>query len=222
MWPKAPSFGCGSSTSAPRARSGGSCSMQVLDVLHARPRRCPPPAASATSAWSSCSRVHSRDRPTAGQRARRASLRCIEQADGHPAILAARRIDVLAAARSGSALPMRRGAYAALRRHDGRAHLLHADLVHRGIDMAAAALLAPLRQRRGDAGRHHVRHDHIAIGHGTRNHRIAIRPARQQGAARQRAAGAIHAPLAAPAGRSGHTRCPTPSRCQGWRADSCA
>jgi hypothetical protein len=134
------------------------------------------------------------DRPAPGERREPRLLRGSEEADGNPAVVAVRRIYVLAEHR-GICIAHASRCRAALRRRDCGVHLLHADLVHGRVDVASAPAHAALHQRRRNAGSHHVGHDHVAIWHGAGHHRIAIRPAGEKRAAGQRAARAIHAPL---------------------------
>ncbi len=127
--------------------------------------------------------------------ARRCHVIRRESADRHPAILAARRIDVLLQhARvgiAGALRPTRRAAVATIA----------SRICCTQISYIAASMWQPrpdsLRrcQCRGDAGRHHVGHDHVAIGHRARDHRVAVGPAGQQRAAGQCGAGAVHAPF---------------------------
>jgi len=86
-------------------------------------------------------------RASARERVQGRFLGGIEHADGHPAILAARRIHILLQ-HTGVRIAKATRRRALLRGKYCPAHLLHADLVHRGIDVAAPTLFAPLLQRR--------------------------------------------------------------------------
>ena len=125
----------------------------------------------------------------------RAALGFVGQADRHPAILARGREHVLEEHRRiGIARALRRARRACAAARAARIcctqiSYIEASMWHpRPVSRRAC-------KRGGGAGRHHVRHDHVAIRHRAGDHRIAVRPAGQVGAARQRAAGAVDAPF---------------------------
>ncbi len=199
---------------APGARAScGSALDHVLAILHDAAGKAGRLQRRPSTAWSSRARAQAAGSPPAMRAQLRpssaASRRLIATQRSSPAQRARP-----ASARRGSALPVRRGPLAALRRAQGIAHLLDADLVHRGVDMAAAPGRPAVLQRRRDAGRHDEGHDHVAIGHRAGDDRIAGRPSRSGRCGRTARRRCRPRPIPGPAARSVRRRCPRPSRCR--------
>ena len=114
------------------------------------------------------------------------------EGDGDPAVFTLRSVHTLVEnPRIGVPEPRR---WRAGRK--GVAHLLHTQLIHRCVDVTASLLRMTTFERRDDSRRHREWQDDVAIGCRAGYHRVAVRPAGQQGAAAERGSRSVDSPAA--------------------------